>query len=362
MAQKIRVMLVDDSAVIRGLYDRALRPDASIEIVSSASNGEIALNMLKSTAADVIILDIEMPVMDGLTALPEILKMAPKSRVIMSSTLTTRNAEASLKAMQLGAADYISKPSSKDAHEVEDFYALLIRKIHALAPKGTEVPADIARTVAPVASSLPSPISINTSAIRQLVQPPRMEALAIASSTGGPNALLTVFREFSGMKLRTPIFITQHMPANFTTTLAEHISKVSGMDCHEAKHHEVVKAGVIYLAPGDFHMTVKREGTELLLELNQNPQENFCRPSADPMLRSLAKVYGDKLLVAVLTGLGADGARGAAEVVARGGIVVAQDEATSVVYGMPKAVADAKLTSAIFPLPQIAPFLMKGVN
>jgi two-component system, chemotaxis family, protein-glutamate methylesterase/glutaminase len=359
MAQKIRVMLVDDSAVIRGLYDRALKHDAAIEVVSSASNGEIALNMLRSTPADIIILDIEMPVMDGLTALPEILKLSPKSRVIMSSTLTVRNAEASLKAMQLGAADYIAKPSSKEAHEVEDFYAQLIRKIHALAPKDMQ-PREVRTPV--IQASTPSPLAVHTSSIRQLVQPPRMEALAIASSTGGPNALLTLFREFKGMKLRTPIFITQHMPANFTTTLADHISKTSGMDCHEAKHQEVVKAGVIYLAPGDFHMTVKREGTQLLLELDQSPQENFCRPSADPMLRSLAKVYGDKLLVAVLTGLGSDGARGAADVVARGGIVVAQDEATSVVYGMPKAVVDAKLTSAVFPLDQIAPFLMKGVN
>lgn len=361
MSPKIRVMLVDDSAVIRGLYDRALKHDLAIEVVSSASNGEIALNMLKNTPADIVILDIEMPVMDGLTALPEILKISPKMRVIMSSTLTTRNAEASLKAMQLGAADYIAKPSSKDAQEVEDFYAQLIRKIHALAPKGVEAPAAVRAAIMPTVP-MPLPVGIHTAAIRQLVQPPRMEALAIASSTGGPNALLTVFREFHGMKLRTPIFITQHMPANFTTTLAEHISKVSGIDCHEAKHHEVVKAGVIYLAPGDFHMTVKRDGTQLLLELDQNPQENFCRPSADPMLRSLAKIYGEKLLVAVLTGLGADGARGAVDVVARGGIVVAQDEATSVVYGMPKAVADAKLTSAIFPLPHMASFLMKGVN
>jgi two-component system, chemotaxis family, protein-glutamate methylesterase/glutaminase len=314
--------------------------------------------------ADVIILDIEMPVMDGIAALPQILKVSPKSRVIMSSTLTTCNAQTSLKAMQLGASDYIAKPSSKNAHEVDDFYAQLIRKIHALAPKGTPVPESVqlAEPMAQKLAALPLPVGINTSAIRQLVQPPRMEALAIASSTGGPNALLTVFREFKGMKLRTPIFITQHMPANFTATLAEHISTASGMDCHEAKHNEVVKPGVIYLAPGDFHMTVKREGTQLLLELDQNPQENYCRPSADPMLRSLAKIYGDKLLVAVLTGLGADGARGAMDVVARGGIVVAQDEATSVVYGMPKAVVDAKLTSAIFPLSSLAPFLMKGVN
>jgi two-component system chemotaxis response regulator CheB len=187
-----------------------------------------------------------------------------------------------------------------------------------------------------------------------------LNALAIASSTGGPQALLAIFKEFKGLRPRMPIFITQHMPVNFTTILADHISKASGLDCHEAVEGEEVKAGVVYVAPGDFHMTVTRDALACRLHLDQNPQENFCRPSADPMLRSLAKAYGDKLLVAVLTGLGADGARGASDVVAASGIVIAQDEATSVVYGMPKAVADAKLTSAVFPLNAIAPFLIKA--
>lgn len=366
MSPKIRVMLVDDSAVVRGLYDRALKADDAIEVVASASNGEIALNMLKTTQADVIILDVEMPVMDGLTALPELLKISPISRVIMASTLTTRNAEASLRAMQLGASDYIAKPTSKNLGENGDFYADLIIKIHALAPREKRIHEGVAVASSAVATkafcALPQkPILVNTAAVRQLVQPPRMEALAIATSTGGPQALLTVFREFKGARLRTPVFITQHMPANFTTILADHITKACGIDCHEAVHDEEVKAGIIYLAPGDFHMTVKRVGVTVRIELDQGPQENYCRPSADPMLRSLAKVYGDKLLVAVMTGLGADGARGAGDVVASGGIVVAQDEATSVVYGMPKAVAEAKLTSAIFPLTSIAPFLITGV-
>jgi len=190
-----------------------------------------------------------------------------------------------------------------------------------------------------------------------------MQALGIASSTGGPQALLSIFRDFKGLDLTGPIFITQHMPPNFTTILADHISKASGMDCHEAVHDEEVRPGVIYLAPGDYHMTVEKVGTNpCRISLNQDPQENFCRPSADPMFRSLAKIYHDKLLAVILTGLGSDGARGAGAVVEAGGAVVSQDEASCVVYGMPKAVAEAKLTSAVFPLSAMAPFLIRAIS
>lgn len=373
MAQKIRVMLVDDSAVVRGLFDRALSADASIEVVATAGNGQIAINQLKKMPVDVMVLDVEMPVMDGIEALPEILALSPATRVIMASTLTKRNAEISIRAMQMGAADYIAKPSTRDAGEVGEFYRSLITKIKALAPhvKTAPVPAAPAAAPAGAVASAPAPegagklfepIPAPATPVRQLTHPAQAAALAIASSTGGPQALLQVFREFKGVTLRTPVFITQHMPPNFTAILADHISKASGMDCHEAVDGEVVTVGKIYLAPGDFHMTVKREGVQCVIRLNQNPPENFCRPSADPMFRSLAKVYGDKVLGAVLTGLGSDGARGASELVAAGSSVVAQDEATCVVYGMPKAVVDAKLTSAIFPLNGIAPYLLKAVT
>ena len=379
MSSKIRVMLVDDSAVVRGLFDRALREDSAIEIVASASNGEIAINMLKKTAVDVMLLDIEMPVMDGIAALPELLKISPKTRIIMSSTLTQKNAEISVRAMQLGASDYIAKPSTRDLVGVDEFYRSLITKIKALAPyvrgedsvakpekkmvvTGVQATAVAAATPARV-NGLYEPIALPTLAVRPKEKLTGMQALAIASSTGGPQALLSIFREFKGITMRVPIFITQHMPANFTAILADHISKASGFDCHEGIDDEEVKPGIIYLAPGDYHMTVTRDGAKpCRIKLDQSPPENFCRPSADPMLRSLAKLYNDKLLVVVLTGLGADGARGASDVVSAGGAVVAQDEATSVVYGMPKAVAEAKLTSAVFALNAIAPFLIRSVT
>jgi two-component system chemotaxis response regulator CheB len=353
----IRTVLVDDSAVIRGLMQRALSADPEVEIVATAMDGQMALDVLKRIPADIVILDIEMPVMDGLTALPEILKRHPNVKVIMASTLTLRNAEVSLKALALGASDYLAKPTAQDPGEVQEFYRQMLAKIHALVPKGSASAATQAQPSAPAIVSIPPVRGI----VRPHSSPPPASALAIASSTGGPQALLTLFKEWKGRTLRVPMFITQHMPPNFTTILAQHISTASGMDCHEAKDGEEVKSGVIYLAPGDFHMTVERVGTSVKLKLDKNPPENFCRPSADPMLRSLTKIYGSKLLVTVLTGLGADGARGAVEVVNNGGTVIAQDEATCVVYGMPKAVVEAKLTSAVLPLPQIAPYLAQAV-
>ncbi len=361
MSDKIRVMLVDDSAVVRGLMQRALANEAQIEVVATATDGKMALDMLARKPVDIIILDIEMPGMDGITALPQLIKASPKTRVIMSSTLTVRNAEISLKALSLGAADYLAKPTAKDPREVEEFYRQMIHKIYALAPKPV-APAGVVVPPKSLFAITPAVIAAPAMAVKQSTTPMPAGALAIASSTGGPQALLEVFKQFKGVVPRVPIFITQHMPPNFTTILAQHLTNASGMDCHEAVDGEDVKSGVIYLAPGDFHMTAERTGATVKLRLDKNPQENFCRPSADPMLRSLSKIYAGKLLVAVLTGLGADGARGAADVVGVGGTVIAQDEATSVVYGMPKAVADAKLTSAIFPLNQIAPYLIKAVS
>lgn len=356
MAQKIRVMLVDDSAIVRGLMQRALSADPAMEIVATAVDGQMALDFLKRTQVDIIILDIEMPVMDGLTALPQLMKLAPNTRIIMASTLTMRNAEISLKALQLGAADYLAKPSATGGTEVQEFYRQLIAKVKALAP------AAIRTALTNALNEPPLPVAGAAGNVRPVPNPMPAGALAIASSTGGPQALMTVFEQMKGRKLRVPVFITQHMPPTFTTILATHISKASGHDCHEAKDGETVVPGVIYVAPGDYHMTVERVGAEVKLKLDQNPQENFCRPAADPMLRSLAKVYGAKLLVSVLTGIGADGTRGAADAVAAGGIVVTQDEASCIVYGMPRAIAEAKLASAILPLNQMGSYLAKAVT
>ena len=364
MVTPVRVMLVDDSTLVRALMQRALKADMAIDVVASASNAQMALDLLKHHAVDVMVLDLEMPIMDGMTALPKLLEASPGMRIIIASSHSQHQAEMTLQALERGAADYMPKPSQEAGQDV-DFYAALIAKIKALGgaaakQKPHEYPA----------SSITSPLLFTPSEPQKYISPewslaerkppipsaPVM-AIAIAASTGGPQALISLFQQFKGRSWRPPIFITQHMPPNFTAILAEHVSKSMVGDCHEARDDEVVEAGKVYIAPGDFHMTVQRKYGQIVLKLDQQPPENFCRPSADPMLRSLSKVYGKGLLCVVLTGIGADGTRGAAEVVAHGGMVIAQDEATSVVYGMPKSVAEAKLASVVLPLHQMADYL-----
>ena len=354
----IRVMLVDDSAIIRGLVSRALKEADDMLIVGTATDGEQAIALVGEYKPDVIVLDIEMPVMDGLTALPQLLKRAPNAHVIMASTLTERNAEISLRALSLGASDYLTKPSAKQSDATEQFFRDLKEKIRSLAHVKAERNAALMQALAPapapkaaVVPQGPAPSTVK-----------HVEAIAIASSTGGPQALQTVFAQLKNRASRVPIFITQHMPPTFTAILADHIGKAAGVPSFEAKDGQKVEAGSIYLAPGDFHMQPERKGGDVIIRLNQNPPENFCRPAADPMLRSLAGIYGNQLLVAVLTGMGHDGLAGAQNVVAAGGEVIAQDQATCVVWGMPRAVTEAKLVTNTLPLDSVAEYLARAVT
>lgn len=360
-----RIMLVDDSAVIRGLYTKVISLDPDIEIVASVGDGEMALRALERNDIEVAVLDIEMPRMDGLTALPKLLKINPNLQIIMSSTLTLKNADISLRAMQSGAKDYIPKPSTTGALvSAEDFKRELVQKIKVLGAARRKLSGGKASTVVqparfsadrrPAAAPVAKPaarIVLRTETNRQ--QP---EAIAIGSSTGGPQALMKVLGNLR-KDLPQPIFITQHMPATFTPILAEHLSRASGWDCREGKDGETVAPNRIYLAPGNYHMVVEVEGGRKIIRLNQNPPENFCRPSADPMLRSLAKAYGSRLLVMILTGMGKDGQAGAEIAVQAGGVVAAQDEESSVVWGMPGAVATAGLCSAVLPLDRMSSYL-----
>lgn len=368
----IRVMVVDDSAVVRGLITRMLEEDPAIAVVASVGNGQMALSALERQAIDVAVLDVEMPVMDGLTALPRMLQIAPGLQVIMASTLTRRNADISLKALQAGAADYIPKPtSSRDITGGSgDFRRELVEKVQALGGakrRGSrrEDRPVAARAPRPAADLAPRPGRLTKPAAPLQLCPASAEvpeAIAIGSSTGGPQALFTVLGAIRAGSIRQPILITQHMPATFTTILAEHISRISGWEAAEGKDGEVVRGGRIYIAPGDFHMVVEPRGADRIIRLNKNPPENFCRPSVDPMLRSMAAIWGRRVLACILTGMGADGLRGGEAVVAAGGTVIAQDEATSVVWGMPGAVAQAGICSAVLPLPEIAPCILKFAN
>jgi two-component system, chemotaxis family, protein-glutamate methylesterase/glutaminase len=336
-----RVMICDDSAVIRGAVARILEADPAIRVVARVANGQAAVDEVRRTQVDVLVLDIEMPVMDGMTALPLLLRADPGLKVIMASTLTTRGADIALRALRLGAADYVPKPSA--LHGDETFRIELLAKVKGLARLRQRAKAPPRETT--WLRLRPAPIVA-----------PRL--LAVGSSTGGPQALFTLVQGL-GKTLNVPVVLTQHMPATFTPILADHISKLGGMPCAEAKDGEALQAGRIYLAPGDRHLLANLARGSLQARLSSEPPENFCRPSVDPMLRSAAEACGGRVLVAMLTGMGQDGLIGTKRVVEAGGSAVAQDEATSVVWGMPGAVAQAGLCNAVLPLPRIAPKLLE---
>jgi len=360
----IRVLVVDDSHVIRGLLTRTLDSDPGIKVVSTASNGKAALDEVTRTEFDVVVLDIEMPIMDGMTALPQLLAARPGMQVIMASTLTLKNASISMKALSKGAADYVPKPTSTgEINAAENFKRELISKVKSWGTVARRRRASGARVAADPAA-MAAARRIQPAGPLKLRETPtlfRPDCIAVGSSTGGPQALFKVF-QMLGKVPTLPIFVTQHMPATFTTILAEHLGQASGMPAAEAKDGEPVTPGRIYVAPGDFHMTVQVEGGRKVMRLNKNAPENFCRPAVDPMLRSLAKVYNGKVLTVILTGMGQDGLKGGQEISAAGGVIAAQDEATSVVWGMPGAVANAGLCSAVLPLSDIGPYMRKAIS
>lgn len=342
-AAPISVMVVDDSAIVRGLITRTLKSDPRIEVAASCSNGEMAVTQAARRSLDIIILDIEMPVMDGLTALPKLQRANPDARIIMASTLTQRNAAISLRAMALGAADYIAKPTTDRLNANEEFHRDLIRKVIALGQtKRLRRSAD-----APSCPPATPHIAVRGGMARQ----PRI--IAIGSSTGGPQALLTLLGALAPT-VACPIVIAQHMPATFTAVLAQHIERASRRPTAEAADGMDIKAGRIYLAPGDYHFELARNGASVAARLSQTPPQNFCRPSVDPLFHSVAQLFGPDACAVMLTGMGSDGCGGARAIAAAGAPVIAQDEATSVVWGMPGAVAQAGICSAILPLPKIA--------
>ena len=362
IAKPIRVMVVDDAVVVRRLLTRWIAAEPDMMMVGCARTGREAVEQLESYDPDVVVLDVDMPELDGISALPLLLKKKRDLVVIMASALTRRGAEISLRALSLGAADYIPKPeTAPDPSTSIEFHRELIDKIRSLGRRGRFLlrqwkpdgaphpPEPPLRQRAP----LPQPEGTAAFTLRPFaLSPPR--ALLIGSSTGGPQALTTLVGQIGATIERAPILITQHMPPTFTTVLAEHLARSSGRRVSEAEHDEPIVAGGIYVAPGGRHMRVVRGPTGPTIALGDDPPVNFCKPSVDPFLSSAAQVWGSSSLALVLTGMGSDGARGAADVAAAGGSVIAQDEETSVVWGMPRSVALAGLCSAILPLCQIA--------
>jgi two-component system, chemotaxis family, protein-glutamate methylesterase/glutaminase len=368
--RQIRVMVVDDAVVARSMMTRWIEAEPDMVIVAALRSGREALERIEAADPDVVLLDVDMPELDGITALPLLLGKKRDAVVIMVSTLTRRSAELSLRALALGATDYIPKPETTyEAMTSAEFRRELIDKIRGLGRKRglmREPPAPaLAPEETPRPRSQPSTLA-RAPEIELLPRPPRLpivlrpfgmmvpRAIVIGSSTGGPQALTALLEKLTAAIDRAPVLITQHMPPTFTTVLAEHLRRVSGRGAHEAEHGETVLAGSVYLAPGGHHMRVAREGDIVKIVLNDDPPINFCKPSVDPLFSSAAAVWGASVLAAVLTGMGTDGTRGAGDVVAAGGSVIAQDEASSVVWGMPRSVAQAGLCAAVLPLDQMA--------
>jgi two-component system chemotaxis response regulator CheB len=364
--RRIRVMIVDDAVVARSMMTRWIDAEPDMMIAAAVRSGREALDRIEAADPDVVLLDVDMPELDGIAALPLLLRKQRDLVVIMVSTLTRRSAELSLRALSLGATDYIPKPETTyEAMTSTAFRRELIDKVRHLGRKRVvarepapplvpDEPAPL-RPAVPRGAPEPAPRHPERTQIRQRPFSAAMpRALLIGSSTGGPQALSTVIEKLPAAIDRAPVLITQHMPPMFTTVLAEHLSRVSGRGAHEAEDGEPVLAGGIYVAPGGRHMRVSRDGDLVKIALGDDAPINFCKPSVDPLFASAAQVWGPSALGLILTGMGTDGTKGAAEIVAAGGSVIAQDEATSVVWGMPRSVAQAGLCSAVLPLNQIA--------
>jgi len=375
-ASPIKVMIVDDSAVIRGFLVKILESCDDIEIQNIATNGLEAVNCLNKKKCDIIILDVEMPVMDGLTAIPKLLQVQPDVKIFMFSTLTTQNAETTMRALALGAVECLGKPTSThDLYAKDHFKESLTRMIREIAgaKKQSNPPSsrENMRSLAPASKAMqstggePTKSRLHPHSARTIVlRPPhegfsgKPDLLAIGSSTGGPNALFKLMSTLRGIDV--PVVITQHMPATFTRILAEHIKMQTGLASVEAEDGMPLVAGRVHVAPGGFHMLIDRKGATPIIKIDDGPMENFCKPAVDPMLRSAAKIFGNRIMTVILTGMGSDGMLGAREIVKAGGRVIAQDEATSVVWGMPGATALDGTCSAVLPLDEIGPWLRKS--
>jgi len=354
--RKIRVLIVDDAVVVRRLIGNVLSDDPMLEVVGVAANGRIAMDKIAQLKPDVVTLDIEMPVMDGLETLAEIRKSHQQLPVIMFSTLTERGAAATLDALALGASDYVTKPANVGSvtAAMECLREDLIPKIKAhCSGLVDQKPVE----------ACPSPVSQPVK--RQVQQLPRcqerVDIVAIGVSTGGPNALAEVIPRLPE-DFPVPVVVVQHMPALFTKLLAKRLDEKSAVQVQEGASNTRLESGHVWLAPGEYHMGIDMDQTGIRLCLHQDPPENSCRPAVDVLFRSVAKAYGPHVLAVIMTGMGQDGLLGCECIRSAGGQVIIQDEASSVVWGMPGAVARTGLADQVLPLDQLAAEIVNRVQ
>ncbi len=343
--------MVDDSVVVRRLVSDVLAADPAIEVVGTAANGKVALAKIDQVNPDLVTLDIEMPVMDGLETLHHLRRDHPRLPVVMFSTLTERGASATLDALELGANDYVTKPANVGSvtASMEAVRDQLIPRIRGLCRA-------VAQPVAPVAPIAPRPVAPGLAR--------RVDVVAIGASTGGPDALTTVLSALPG-DLPVPVVIVQHMPPVFTRQFAERLDAKVALDVAEATSGAPVRPGAALIAPGDFHLRFRRTTSAerpIVAALDQGTPENYCRPAVDVMFRSVVEIWGGNVLGVVLTGMGSDGSRTCADIAREGGALLVQDEPTSVVWGMPGAVVAAGLAPGVLPIDRIGPAIVEHVR
>ena len=409
--RKIKVMLVDDSAVVRGLLSRWLSAEENVEVVARCHNGLQAIKEIADVQPTLVILDIEMPEMDGLEALPHLIRACPDSRILIASSLSTKNAEVSLSALAKGAHDYIAKPSSNSGLSTSnEFRVDLITRINALcvgrggrakmlterakpfvptptsslrsklepapelaAPRKAETTKAACPVIASGREKLNALRSVKAEITKTVLGAPETKnlvsfkngkpaILCIGSSTGGPRALQQVLQDAAPALNKIPVVLTQHMPKSFTTVFADHLNKACVLNVKEAEHGDVLKPGHVYVAPGDRHLVFEKSSGVVRIILDDGPQVNFCKPAVDKMFTSISEIYGDKVLSVILTGMGKDGVCGGKDIVDRGGNVLIQDAQSSIVWGMPGAAYKAGIAAAQLPLDSIGQKITKIIQ
>ncbi len=352
---KKRVLIVDDAVVVRRMLSDAVSRDCALEVVGTAGNGHIALAKFAALRPDIIVLDIEMLEMDGLETVRELRKIDLRVPILMFSTLTERGASATLEALSLGATDYLTKPSNTEmASTLETVSRELLPRLRALC----HLPE------ASVAEGMQAAPRVVAAAARPQHKPRLMvplQIVAIGVSTGGPDALARLVPSLPA-NLPVPVVITQHMPPIFTSLLAARLSARASLPVLECKSGEILTAGRVFIAPGDFHMVTSLENGVVRLKAHQGPKENFCRPSVDVLFRSVAEVYGGHTLAVILTGMGQDGLKGCEILRGLGARIYVQDEASSVVWGMPGFVARNGLADKVLPLDQIGGEIVRATT
>jgi two-component system chemotaxis response regulator CheB len=358
MSRPIRILVVDDSVVVRRMLSRLIEEDLDLELVGFAANGSSALDQDTRLKPDVITMDVEMPEMDGLTAVRALRRGGSTAVIIMCSAFTTHGARSTIEALMRGANDYVTMPStvSSTGGALETLRQELIPKIKQFSLRRRLVNLPTASPPKPTVSH-PSEIAIHKGT-PAITKPPSV--IAIGVSTGGPTALLGLLPRLPGT-FRLPIVIVQHMPPLFTRQLADRLSEASDIEVLEATEGMPLLPGRAVLAPGDQHMKLIKSGDGVTLTLDRGERENSCRPSVDVLFHSVAEVYGGQAIGVILTGMGQDGLRGVEKLKSRGAYIIAQNRESSVVWGMPGAVVQAGLADSVLPLEEVASAIMERV-